>query len=56
MSLQNVSFANFLEMEVGTGLTYMHNEVDIPISFPEPIGSAFPSMRYWYDADLDGPH
>jgi hypothetical protein len=39
MTLQNVSFANYIVTIVGTGLMYMHNEVDIPISFPEPIGS-----------------
>ena len=53
MELQNVSFATYMEVIVATGLTYMHNEVDIPISFPEPIGELTIDAE-WYDADGDG--
>jgi hypothetical protein len=48
-----LNFANYLVMTAGTGLRYMHNEVDIPISYPEPIGSLSIDV-YWYDGDGDG--
>jgi len=50
MELQGVSFANYLEVLVGTGLNYMHNEVDIPISYPEPIGELTIDAEWYRDA------
>jgi hypothetical protein len=49
MSLQNVNFATYISILVGTGITYMHNEVDIPISFPEPIGSLTIDVEWYRD-------
>ncbi len=53
LQFQNVTMQNWLWSIVGTGMYYMHNEVDIPISYPEPIGT-LTIDAYWYDADEDG--
>ncbi len=53
LDLQNTALENILKSKVGTGLVWMRNEIEIPISYPEPIGQLAITAD-WEDIDNDG--